>query len=157
MYNNLTYGRQGSPMEFVQRVAVQTQAHFFINSMSERYETVVGERGVGLSGGQKQRASIARALVKQAPILILDDATSSVDMETEALIQKALRNLEHKVTTFIIAHRISSVKHADQIVVLDHGKVAERGTHAELLRAGGIYASYYEVQYADAARLGGTR
>ncbi|MFW5684932.1 MAG: ABC transporter ATP-binding protein [Spirochaetota bacterium] len=155
MYNNLTYGRQRTPMEFVQRVAVQTQAHFFIKSMADGYETVVGERGVGLSGGQKQRASIARALLKQAPILILDDSTSSVDMETEALIQRALRNLEHRVTTFIIAHRISSVKHADEIIVLDHGRIAERGTHDELMRRGGLYADYFRVQYADADRLTG--
>lgn len=154
MYNNLTYGRR-QPMEYVQRVAVQTQSHFFITSMSDGYDTVVGERGVGLSGGQKQRASIARALLKRAPILILDDSTSSVDMETEALIQSALRNLEHRVTTFIIAHRISSVKHADEILMLDGGRIVERGTHEELLDQDGVYAGYFRVQYADAERLGG--
>lgn len=153
MYNNLTYGAQ-KPMEYVQRVAVQSQAHFFIKSMSDGYETVVGERGVGLSGGQKQRASIARALLKEAPILILDDSTSSVDMETEALIQKALRNLEHNVTTFIIAHRISSVKHADEIIILDHGRVVERGNHDELMKHDGVYAEYFRVQYADAGSMG---
>ncbi len=155
MYNNLTYGRRGVPQEYVKRVAVQTQSHFFIRSMADGYETVVGERGVGLSGGQKQRASIARALLKQAPVLILDDSTSSVDMETEALIQKALRNLEHDVTTFIIAHRISSVKHADEILVLDHGRIAERGTHESLLKVNGIYAEFFNVQYADARAVGG--
>jgi ATP-binding cassette, subfamily B, multidrug efflux pump len=156
MYNNLTYGRR-RPLEFVQRVAAQTQSHFFIRTMSDGYDTVVGERGVGLSGGQKQRASIARALLKEAPILILDDSTSSVDMETEALIQKALRNLERNVTTFIIAHRISSVKHADEIILLDHGGVAERGTHDELIAADGLYADYFRVQYADSSRLDGRR
>ncbi len=155
MYNNLTYGRRSAPQEFVRRVAVQTQAHFFIQSMADGYDTVVGERGVGLSGGQKQRASIARALLKQAPILILDDSTSSVDMETEAMIQQALRNLEHNVTTFIIAHRISSVKHADEILVLDHGRIVERGTHDELLKTDGMYAEYFHVQYADAGVFGG--
>ena len=149
MYNNLTYGRPGASSEFVRRVAVQTQAHMFIQSMSEGYSTVVGERGVGLSGGQKQRASIARTLLKQSPILIFDDATSAVDMETEALIQDALRNLEHKVTTFIIAHRISSVLHADEIVLLDRGRIAERGTHDELLARGGEYAEIFAVQFAE--------
>jgi ATP-binding cassette subfamily B protein len=152
MYNNISYGRRGAPIEYVQRVAVQTQAHMFIKSMADGYDTVVGERGVGLSGGQKQRASIARALIKQAPILILDDATSSVDMETEALIQEALMNLGHKVTTFIIAHRISSVKHADEIIVLDHGEIIERGTHEQLLQAGGTYADIFEVQFESNGR-----
>ena len=156
MYNNLTYGRRRAPQEYVRRVAVQTQSHFFIRSMADGYETVVGERGVGLSGGQKQRASIARALLKQAPILVLDDSTSSVDMETEALIQKALRNLEHNVTTFIIAHRISSVKHADEILVLDHGKIVERGNHEQLMKTDGLYAEYFHVQYADLGVMGGT-
>ena len=150
MYNNLTIGRQGAPKEFVRQVASQTQAHEFIQSMSDGYETVVGERGVGLSGGQKQRASIARTLMKESPILILDDATSAVDMETEALIQKALRNLDHHVTTFIIAHRISSVKHADEIIILKDGRIVERGTHDELLRADGEYAKIYSVQFRDA-------
>ena len=155
MLNNLTYGSEGKPVEFVQRVASQTQAHGFIKAMSEGYETVVGERGVGLSGGQKQRAGLARALIKEAPILILDDSTSAVDMETEAQIQAAIRNQARKVTTFIIAHRISSVRHADEIIVLDGGRVVERGTHKELLAAAGHYAQYYRVQYADADTLNG--
>ena len=154
MYNNLTFGRQGVPIEFVRRVAVQTQSHMFIRSMTAGYETVVGERGTGLSGGQKQRASIARTLLKESPILILDDATSAVDMETEALIQDALKNLEHKVTTFVIAHRISAVKHADEIIILDDGEIVERGTHEELLKANGAYAEIYSVQYQDAATAG---
>ena len=147
MYNNLTFGRRGVSSEFVKQVAVQTQAHEFIRSMSDGYGTVVGERGVGLSGGQKQRASIARTLLKEAPILILDDATSAVDMETEMLIQRALRKLEHKATKFVIAHRISAIKHADEIIILDHGRIAERGTHDELLSAGNHYAEIYDVQY----------
>ncbi len=149
LYNNLTYGREGAPIELVQKVATQTQADEFIRPMADGYETVVGERGIGLSGGQKQRASIARALLKQAPILILDDSTSSVDMETEGRIRAALRNLDHHVTTFIIAHRCSSVLHADEILVLDHGQIVERGRHAELLALRGLYAEYFHAQYAD--------
>jgi ATP-binding cassette, subfamily B, multidrug efflux pump len=150
MYNNLTFGKQGAPIEFVRRVAVQTQSHMFIRSMSAGYETVVGERGTGLSGGQKQRASIARTLLKESPILILDDATSAVDTETEALIQEALKGLEHKVTTFVIAHRISSVRHADEIIILHDGEIVERGTHEGLLEANGRYAEIFSVQYQDA-------
>lgn len=154
MYNNITYGRRGAPPEFVQRVAAQTQAHMFIRSMAAGYETVVGERGVGLSGGQRQRTSIARTLLKESPILILDDATSAVDMETEALIQRALQNLDHRVTTFIVAHRISSVKHADEIIVLGDGEIIERGTHDELVAAGGEYATIYAIQFQDAQQPG---
>ena len=123
--------------------------------MSDGYDTVVGERGVGLSGGQRQRTSIARTLLKEAPILILDDATSAVDMETEALIQQAVQNLEHRVTTFIVAHRISSVKHADEIIVLEGGEIVERGTHDELLELGGEYAAIFNVQYQDASQMRG--
>ncbi|HTO22482.1 MAG TPA: ABC transporter ATP-binding protein [Spirochaetia bacterium] len=147
LYGNLTYGQEDAPIERVREAAVTAQAEEFISPLEEGYETVVGERGVGLSGGQKQRASLARALMKQAPILILDDATSSVDMETETRIQAALRELEARATTFIIAHRISSVLHADQILVMDHGRIVERGRHAELVRLGGLYAEYFRVQY----------
>ncbi len=149
LYGNLTYGREDASQEQVERAAMLAQAEEFIQPMEEGYETVVGERGVGLSGGQKQRASIARALMKEAPILILDDSTSSVDMETETRIQQALRNLDHRATTFIIAHRISSVLHADEIVVLDHGEIVERGRHEDLVAHGGLYAEYFDVQYAD--------
>jgi ABC-type multidrug transport system fused ATPase/permease subunit len=107
-----------------------------------------------LSGGEKQRAAIARALLKQAPILILDDATSSVDMETETRTQRALRDLEARATTFIIAHRISSVLHADQILIMDHGQIVERGRHAELMRRGGLYAEYFRVQYGERSAAG---
>ena len=147
LYGNLTYGQEDAPIERVREAAVTAQAEEFITPLEEGYETVVGERGVGLSGGQKQRASLARALMKQAPILILDDATSSVDMETETRIQQALRELEARATTFIIAHRISSVLHADQILVMEHGEIVERGRHAELVRSGGLYAEYFRVQH----------
>ncbi len=152
LYGNLTYGREDASLEQVQKAAVLAQAEEFIQPLEEGYETVVGERGIGLSGGQKQRASIARALMKEAPILILDDSTSSVDMETETRIQRALRNLDHRVTTFIVAHRISSVLHADEIVVLDRGEIVERGRHDELIARRGLYAEYFDVQYADRER-----
>jgi ATP-binding cassette, subfamily B, multidrug efflux pump len=148
LYGNLTYGREDAPLEQVQKAANAAQADEFIEPLEEGYDTVVGERGIGLSGGQKQRASIARALMKGAPILILDDSTSSVDMETELRIQRALRNLEHRATTFIIAHRISSVLHADEIIMLDHGRIVERGRHEELVTRGGLYAEFYAVQFA---------
>ncbi|CAK4814312.1 unnamed protein product [Aphanomyces euteiches] len=113
------------------------------------YDTIVGERGLGLSGGQKQRIAIARALLKDPRILILDDATSAVDMETEHEIQAGFREVMKGRTTFIIAHRISSLRHADEIIVLDQGKVIQRGTHNELLRQTGPYLKTYQIQYAD--------
>ncbi|HUJ77291.1 MAG TPA: ATP-binding cassette domain-containing protein, partial [bacterium] len=155
LYGNLTYGQEDAPIEQVRQAAATAQVEEFIAPLEEGYETVVGERGVGLSGGQKQRASLARALMKQAPILILDDATSSVDMETETRIQGALRELEARATTFIIAHRISSVLHADQILVMDHGQIVERGRHADLVKRGGLYAEYFRVQYGSGDGGGG--
>ena len=121
--------------------------------MPNRYEEIVGERGTGLSGGQKQRTAIARALLIKASILIFDDSTSAVDMETEYEIQQALRRLPGKRTTFIIAHRISSVKNADQILVLEDGRIAERGTHAELVKQRGIYYGMVRDQYKDFEKL----
>jgi len=149
LYGNLTYGREGAPLDLVERAAAVAQAEEFIQPLEEGYDTVVGERGVGLSGGQKQRATIARALLKEAPILILDDSTSSVDMETERRIRDGLRGLERRATIFIIAHRVSSVRHADQIVVLDHGRIVERGSHAELATGRGLYAEYVRVQSGE--------
>jgi len=120
----------------------------FVDHLSDQYETVIGERGMGLSGGQKQRLSIARALAKQAPILVLDDSTSALDMETEYEIQNHLAE-KKDVSKIIIAHRISSVQSADEILYLDHGRIAERGTHESLMAQKGLYYSTWEAQYGD--------
>ena len=144
---NISYGAPDKTMEDIRRVAVMADADGFIRNMPQGYETVVGERGVGLSGGQKQRISLARALIKDPSILILDDTTSAVDMETEAYIQEELNKIAHRYTTFVIAYRISSLRHADQILVVDEGRIIEHGTHEELCQAGGYYASVYAHQY----------
>ena len=118
----------------------------FIEKLEESYETVIGERGVGLSGGQKQRISIARAISKNAPILILDDSTSALDMETESEIQKTLDDIK-STTRVIVAHRISAVRNADEIIYLENGRIAERGTHEQLLKKKGLYYETYIAQY----------
>ncbi|HOB23137.1 MAG TPA: ABC transporter ATP-binding protein, partial [Bacillota bacterium] len=148
---NIAYGRPDASLEDVRRVAEIAQATEFITEFPDGYGTKVGERGVGLSGGQKQRIALARALLLDSPILILDDATSSVDMETELEIQQALRKVIGARTTFIIAQRLSAVKDADQIIVLDQGRITERGTHEELLAKGGYYAKLYNLQFRQAA------
>lgn len=144
--------RKTIPKEAIESAARYAQASSFIEDMEEKYETVVGERGVGLSGGQKQRISIARALAKKNPILVLDDSTSALDMETEHEIQKTLN--EFKGTTkVIIAHRISAVRHADEIIYLDNGRIAERGTHEQLIAKKGLYYETYMAQYGSALQL----
>ncbi|MCR5202247.1 MAG: ABC transporter ATP-binding protein/permease [Lachnospiraceae bacterium] len=144
--NNISYGCPGASLEEVKQAAIMADANHFINEMPEGYDTLIGERGVGLSGGQKQRISLARALIKDPAILILDDTTSAVDMETESYIQSQLAKVKGKCTTFIIAYRISSIMDADKIIVLDEGKIVEEGTHDELVKAGGYYASVYKHQ-----------
>ncbi len=140
--------RKKLEMEEIRNAAEDARAKSFIEKMEEQYDTVIGERGVGLSGGQKQRISIARALAKHAPILVLDDSTSALDMETEHEIQKTLNELED-TTKLIIAHRISAVRHADEIIYLQDGKIAERGTHGELLEKKGLYYQTYLAQYGS--------
>ena len=147
--DNIRFGRPDADMERVERAARVAQAKEFIGKMPQGYDTIVGERGVGLSGGQKQRVSIARAVLTEPSILIMDDSTSAVDMETEYEIQQELKEVLKGRTTFIIAHRISSVKNADQILVLDGGRIAERGTHHELLEKKGIYYGMVQDQYRD--------
>lgn len=151
--DNIAYGRPQASMDEVVRAAKRAEAHEFISRLPDGYDTVLGERGLGLSGGQKQRISIARALLINPSILILDDATSAVDMRTEGLIQKAFRELMKGRTTFIIAHRISSLQMADEIIVLEDGIIKERGTHRELIDHGGIYRHVYEIQYKDRALI----
>ncbi|MDF2537634.1 MAG: transporter related [Herbinix sp.] len=146
---NIAYARPNCSFEEVQEVAKIANAHDFIMQMSEGYDTIVGERGVGLSGGQKQRISLARALLKDPSIVILDDTTSAVDMETETQIQNELTSLSNRHTVFIIAHRISSIKDADQILVVDDGKILEAGNHEELLEKKGYYYTVFHHQYGD--------
>lgn len=146
---NIAYGRPDCSFEEVVTAAKIADAHNFIMQMSEGYDTIIGERGVGLSGGQKQRISLARALFKDPTILILDDTTSAVDMETESMIQNELKNLEGNRTIFIIAHRISSIKAADQILVLDNGRIVESGKHQELIDKKGYYYTVFHHQYGD--------
>jgi ATP-binding cassette subfamily B protein len=146
---NIAYGRPEASLEEVIAAAKAAQAHDFIMEMSEGYDTVVGERGVTLSGGQRQRVAIARALLMDPRILILDDSTSSVDTQTERLIQQALDNLMIGRTTFVIAHRLSTVRRADLILVMDGGRIVERGTHSDLLAQGGLYRDIYELQLRD--------
>ncbi len=146
---NIKFGCEDVSDEEMIKAAKDASAHEFISEMEDGYDTVVGERGVGLSGGQKQRVSIARALIKNSKILVLDDATSALDMETEYNILKALKKRRGNSTTFIIAHRISAVKDADEILILDNGEIVERGTHKELINKKGRYYNIYREQFKD--------
>ncbi|RPJ27824.1 MAG: ABC transporter ATP-binding protein [Chloroflexi bacterium] len=150
---NIAYGRPEATMEEVVAAAKAAQAHEFIEGFTNGYDTIVGERGVTLSGGQRQRVAIARALLMNPRILILDDSTSSVDTQTEKLIQAALDTLMEGRTTFVIAHRLSTVRRADVILVMDKGQIVERGTHAELLARGGLYKEIHDLQLIDHAKF----
>lgn len=150
IWNNLCYGQPEMPEAKVHAAAKAALAHDFITKMPDGYQTIVGDRGQRLSGGQRQRLAIARALLKDAPILILDEATSELDTESEMQVQSALNNLMTGRTVFVIAHRLTTIRRADVILVLDGGVIAERGTHEELLARGGIYARLYEIQFRDA-------
>jgi ATP-binding cassette subfamily B protein len=143
---NIAYGDSELTKEQVLKFAKYSAASDFIAKMPEGYDTIVGERGVGLSGGQKQRISLARALAVRPAILILDDTTSAVDLETEKEIQESLRNLDFPCTKIIIAQRISTTKDADQILIMQHGEITERGTHEELIKQGGYYAELVKLQ-----------
>lgn len=146
---NIAYSKPDCPFEEVEKAAIMADADEFIRQMPDGYDTIVGERGVGLSGGQKQRISLARALLKDPSILILDDTTSAVDMETEGYIQKQLASIDHKCTIFIVAYRISSIKDSDLILVLDNGRIVEQGTHDELMTNNGYYATVFRHQYGE--------
>ncbi|NJP36417.1 ABC transporter ATP-binding protein [Alkalicoccus luteus] len=147
--DNISYGNPGAEMEQIIDAAKRADAHEFIMQLPDGYDTVLGERGGGLSGGQKQRIAIARAICVDPSILILDDATSAVDMETEVKIQKAFQEVMKGRTTFIIAHRISSLMHADEILVMDNGRIVERGNHHELMQQQGAYRRIFDLQYKD--------
>ena len=146
---NIAYGRPNCSFEEVKQAAIMADANHFIQALPDGYDTIVGERGVGLSGGQKQRISLARALLKDPSILILDDTTSAVDMETESYIQSQLKKLDNKCTIFVIAYRISSIRDADLILVMDNGRIIEQGTHEQLVAAGGYYATAFHNQYGE--------
>lgn len=149
--NNIAYGSNDASPEAVVEAAQAAFIHEFVDELPDKYETMIGERGHRLSGGQRQRIAIARAILKQAPILILDEATSALDSESERLVQQALNNLMLNCTTLVIAHRLSTVRLADRIVVLNQGKIVEQGSHQTLMERSGVYRRLYELQFADLA------
>jgi subfamily B ATP-binding cassette protein MsbA len=147
--HNIAYGKSDATEREIEEAALIAFAHDFIREMPDGYDTIVGERGMFLSGGQRQRLAIARAILVNAPVLILDEATSALDAESERLVQRAIANLVRDRTTIVIAHRLSTVRRADVIVVMEAGRIIEMGTHSELLSKGGQYRKLYELQFAD--------
>jgi subfamily B ATP-binding cassette protein MsbA len=153
VFDNIAYGRPDAKEEEVIEAAQTALANEFILKLPHGYRTVVGERGAKLSGGQRQRLAIARALLKDAPILILDEATSNLDTESERLVQQALTALMKKRTVLVIAHRLSTVRHASKIVVLENGRIVETGTHEDLVATHGLYRHLYQLQFAGSQAL----
>jgi subfamily B ATP-binding cassette protein MsbA len=147
--NNIAYSRDGASEEEVMRAAHAAHAHEFIAKLPQGYHTIVGERGLKLSGGERQRLAIARAILKDPPILILDEATSALDSESERVVQLALSNLMKNRTTLVIAHRLSTIQKADRIVVMGRGRIVESGTHEQLLAHNGTYRRLHNMQFQD--------
>ena len=146
--NNIAFGKMRVTDAEILEASRAAHVDSFVTTLDEGYETEIGERGVKLSGGQKQRIAIARAILRNAPILVLDEATSSLDSESEKLVQNALNALMENRTTFIIAHRLSTIKNADRIIVLDQGRIVQEGSHDDLLANDGFYKKYYEMQFS---------
>jgi subfamily B ATP-binding cassette protein MsbA len=149
VFANIAYGSPGATRERVEAAAEAANAAAFIRQLPQGLDTVLGERGTRLSGGQRQRIAIARALLRDPPILILDEATSALDTESERLVQQAIDRLMRERTVLVIAHRLATVRDADEIVVLEEGRIVQRGTHEELYRAGGLYRRLHELQFRE--------